>query len=131
MDETAAAAGVEVYQSVFSTWLSVGALFALVFLCLGVFRFRIIGQLVCVLVATIALWIGLWYGVHMGYGAWQALPNPGADAYADGAKLVGSLMFGWMPAGIVCLAVWGLLALLKRLVKGKADSTPESMYAPN
>ena len=126
MDDSA---GVEVLRSVFFAWLSLGALLALVFLCLGVFRFRIIGQLVCALAATVSLWFGLWYGVHMGYGAWQALPNPGADAYADGANLVGSLMFGWMPAGFVCLVLWGLLALVKRLVKGEPDSTPDATPA--
>jgi hypothetical protein len=57
----------------------------------------------------------------MGYGAWQSVPNAGEDAYADGAKLVGSFMFGWIPAGIVSLISWGLLALMKRLLKGKPD----------
>ena len=126
MDETA---GVDVYREVFFTWLSLGALVALGLLCLGVFRFRLLGQLICALGATLSLWFGLWYGVHMGYGAWQALPNPGADAYADGANLVGSLMFGWMPAGFVCLVLWGLLALVKRLVKGEPDSTPDEAPA--
>jgi hypothetical protein len=122
MDESA---GVEVYQSTFSFWISLGGLLSLAFICLGVFRFRILGQLVCVFAATIALWFGLWYGVHMGYGAWQNFPNAGEDAYADGAQLIGSLMFGWIPAGLLCLALWGVLALVKRLAKGKPDSAPD------
>ena len=89
MDDSA---GVEVFRSVFFTWLSLGALLALVFLCLGVFRFRIIGQLFCALAATVFLWFGLWYGTHMGYYAWQTLPNHGSDAYADGAALTGTFM---------------------------------------
>jgi hypothetical protein len=78
-------------------------------------RFQVIGQIVCLLLATIALWMGLSCGVHMGYGAWQGLPDPGDKAYADGAKLTGAFMFGWMPAGIVCSAVWGFLLLGKKL----------------
>jgi len=126
MDDSA---GVEVFRSVFFTWLSLGALLALVFLCLGVFRFRIIGQLFCALAATVFLWFGLWYGTHMGYYAWQTLPNHGSDAYADGAALTGTFMFGWMPAGYVCVVLWGLLALVKGRVKGEPDSTPDEAPA--
>jgi len=107
--------GVEVFRKVLYIHLAVGALVALLSLCLGVFRFRVAGQLVCLLLASIALWVGLWYGVHQGYGAWQGLPNPGEKAYADGAALTGSFMFGWMPAVIVCSVVWGLLLLSKKL----------------
>ena len=107
--------GVEVYREVLYSYLAVGVLVALLSLCLGVFRFRVIGQIVCLLLATIALWMGLSLGVHMGYGAWQGLPDPGDKAYADGAKLTGAFMFGWMPAGVVCFAVWGLLLLGKKL----------------
>jgi len=107
--------GVEVYREVLYTYLAVGALVALLSLCLGAFRFRVIGKIVCLLLATIALWMGLFLGVHMGYGAWQGLPDPGDKAFADGAKLTGALMFGWMPAGIVCVVVWGLLLLGKKL----------------
>lgn len=113
--------GVEVYREVLYTHLALGALVALLSLCLGVFRFRVAGQVVCLLLATIALWVGLWYGVHMGYGAWQGLPDPGEKAYADGAKLTGSFMFGWLPAGIVCSAVWGLLLLGKKLFGRKPE----------
>jgi len=106
--------GVDVFREVLYAYLAAGALVALLSLCLGVFRFRVIGQLVCLLLATIALWMGLSFGVHMGYGAWQGLPDPGDQAYADGANLTGAFMFGWMPAGIVCSAVWGLLLLGKK-----------------
>jgi hypothetical protein len=106
--------GVDVFREVLYAYLAAGALVALLSLCLGVFRFRVIGQIVCLLLATIALWMGLSFGVHMGYGAWQGLPDPGDQAYADGANLTGAFMFGWMPAGIVCSAVWGLLLLGKK-----------------
>ena len=107
--------GVEVYREVLYTYLAVGAFVAFLLICLGIFRFRVIGKIVCILLATIALWMGLFLGVHMGYGAWQGLPDPGEKAYADGAKLTGAFMFGWMPAGIVCVVVWGLLLLGKKL----------------
>jgi hypothetical protein len=106
--------GVDVFREVLYAYLAAGALVALLSLCLGVFRFRVIGQIVCLLLATIALWMGLSFGVHLGYGAWQGLPDPGDQAYADGANLTGAFMFGWMPAGIVCSAVWGLLLLGKK-----------------
>ena len=109
-------AGVEVYREMLFGYLALGGLVALLALCVGVFRFKIVGQIVCLLPATIALWIGLWLGVHMGYGAWQGLPDHGDRAYADGANLTGSFIFGWIPAGIVCSAVWGLLLLGKKLL---------------
>jgi len=113
--------GVEVYREVLYTHLAVGALFALLSLCLGVFRFRMMGQVVCLLLATLALWAGLAFGVHMAYGAWQSLPNAGDKAYADGANLTGAFMFGWMPAGVVSSAVWGLLLLGKKLFGREPD----------
>lgn len=121
--------GVEVYQSTFTFWFSLGGLISLALLCLGVLRFRIIGQIVCVFAAILALWWGIWFGVHMGYGAWQSSPNPGDDAYADGAKLVGSFMLGWIPASFVCLVMWGLMTLVKKLIKGKPDSASETPAA--
>jgi len=114
-------AGVELYRAEFYKYLALGGLVALLALCLGVFRFRLVGQFVFLLIATIALWIGLWYGVHMGYGAWQSLPDPGEKAFADGAKLTGSFIAGWIPAGIVCSAVCGLLLLGKKLFGRKLE----------
>ena len=114
-------AGVEVYREVLFGCLALGGLVALLALCVGVFRFKIVGQVLFFLLASIALWIGLWLGVHMGYGAWQNLPDPGDKAYADGAALTGSFMFGWMPAGIVCSAVWGLLLLGKKFFGRKPE----------
>ena len=113
--------GVEVFREVLYSHLAVGALVALLSLCLGVFRFRVIGQIVCLLLATIALWMGLWLGVHMGYGEWQGSDGAGDMAYADGAKLTGSFLFGWFPAGIVSAAVWGLLLLGKKLFGRKPE----------
>ena len=113
--------GVEVFREVLFSSLAVGGLIALLALCIGVFRFRIVGQIIFLLIAAIALWIALWYGVHMGYGAWQNSPGAGDKAYADGAKLTGSFLFGWMPAGIVCFAVWGLLLLGKLLFRRRSE----------
>ena len=109
--------GYEVFEKVFYSYLAVGGLVALVALWNGVFRFRIVGQIILLLIAAIALWMGLAFGVHMGYGAWQNSPNPGDKAFADGANLTGAFMFGWMPAGAVCFAAWGLLHLVKLLFR--------------
>jgi mannose/fructose/N-acetylgalactosamine-specific phosphotransferase system component IID len=115
--------GVDVFWEVFYPYFAVGTLGALLSLCLGVFRFRVLGQIVFLLLATIALWMGLAFGVHMGYGAWQGLPDPGAKAYADGANLTGAFMFGWIPAGVVCFAVLLLLLLGKKLF-GRGPELP-------
>ena len=107
--------GVEVFWGVLFSYLVVGSLVALLALCVAVFRFKIVGQIIFLLLASITLWTGLWLGVYMGYGAWQNLPENGEKAYADGAALTGSIMFGWIPAGIACTALWGLLLLGKKL----------------
>ena len=115
-------AGVEVYREVLFGYLALGGLVALLALCVGVFRFKIVGQIIFLLIASIALWIGLWLGAHMGYGAWQNLPDHGDKAYADGAALTGSFMFGWIPAGIACTALWGLLLLAKKFFGREPES---------
>ena len=116
-------AGVEVYREVLFSYLALGGLVALLALCVGVFRFKIVGQIIFLLIATIALWMGLFYGVHEGYGAWQSSPNHGDKAYADGANLTGAFMFGWMPAGVVCFAVWGLLLIGKKRFKRRSEQS--------
>ena len=63
----------------------------------------------CLLLASFAtLWLALIAGVCFGYDAWQTMPNPPDEAFADGAKLVGSVLFGWLPAGFGTLSVFVL-----------------------
>lgn len=58
------------------------------------------------LLGTLVVWFSLAAGVHYGYGAWQGIENPPDEAFVDGAELVGSVMFGWLPAGMLCLLVF-------------------------
>ncbi|MCB9872143.1 MAG: hypothetical protein H6837_19970 [Planctomycetes bacterium] len=66
------------------------------------------------LVAVVAVWFSLAAGMHYGYGAWQGINNPPDEAFADGANLVGSILFGWMPAGVFCAGVFVLTRVLRR-----------------
>jgi hypothetical protein len=127
-------AGVELYQAELAKYLSVGGVVALLALCFGVFGVssglegveagdvvsaqrrkgvRVAVQFLAFIVATLALWAGLFMGVHMGFGEWQGSPGAGDKAYADGAQLTGSLMFGWMPAVLVAALAWLLLTASK------------------
>ncbi len=116
-------AGVERYHAELVKYLSIGGLIAMAALCLAVFgvsteRRRgvwVASQAGAVLVASLALWAALVVGVHMGYGEWQASPGAGDQAYADGAKLTGAFLFGWMPAGFLASLGWSLLTVARRV----------------
>lgn len=116
--------GVEVFNRVLYTYLAVGALAALGLIAFGVLRFRGLGQALACLLATLALWAGLFLGVHMGYGAWQRVPDAGTDAFADGADLTGAFMLGWLPAAVTCLAMLAVLHLAKRTLRGAPGPRP-------
>lgn len=66
------------------------------------------------LFAVIAVWFSLAAGMHFGYGAWQGIDNPPEEAFADGADLTGSILFGWMPSGIFCALVFVLTRVVWR-----------------
>ena len=121
-----ASSGVEVFDRVLYTYVAVSAVGALGLLSLGVLRFRAAGQALALLLATLALWSGLYLGVHMGYGAWQRLPDAGSDAFADGADLTGAFMFGWLPAAVLCSAMLALLHLAKRFLREGPSPTGAS-----
>jgi len=114
-------AGVELYHAELFKYIGLGVVAALLVLSLGVFLFSfqtrrrlwITAQLVSVLLAAIALWFGLIVGVGAGFDAWQRAPGAGDKAYADGAQLTGSFLFGWIPAGIGATSMWSLLSLGK------------------
>ena len=114
--------GSDLYLHTLLLYLSIGSAVALVTLSLGVFRFRILGQLLCLFVAVIALWASLVFGVGAAFDAWQGMPDPPNEAYADGAQLTGSVMFGWILAGVPCTGLWVLLTVFKKIVK--PDSGP-------
>lgn len=116
-------AGIELYHAELMKYLSLGGLVALAALCLAVFgvatdRRRgvwVASQIGAVLAAGLALWAALVVGVHMGYGKWQAFPGAGDQAYADGAKLMGAILFGWMPSGFLAVVGWCSLTVAKKV----------------
>lgn len=124
-------AGVELYHAELVKYLSLGGLIALAVLCMAVFgvsaerrrSVRVASQIGSVLVAALALWAALVVGVRMGYGEWQSSPGAGDQAYADGAKLTGALLFGWMPAGFFAALGWCVLIVAKRLSGWNSRST--------
>lgn len=124
-------AGVELYHAELVKYLSLGGLIALAVLCMAVFgvsaerrrSVRVASQIGSVLVAALALWAALVVGVRMGYGEWQSSPGAGDQAYADGAKLTGALLFGWMPAGFFAALGWCLLTVAKRVSGWMSRST--------
>ena len=106
--------GADLYRSVFLTYLSAGVAVALAILSLGVFRFRAIGQIFCLLVAFLAVWASLIFGVGAAFDAWQGMVNPPDEAFADGAQLTGSVMFGWMASAPACALAWLILTGVKQ-----------------
>ncbi len=125
--------GVELYHAELVRYLSLGGLIALSALSAAVFgvsseRRRgawLAFQIGAVLLATLALWTGLVVGVHMGYGEWQSAPDAGDQAYADGAKLIGSVLFGWMPAGLLAALGWLFLTVARRVSGRLSRSSPQ------
>ena len=129
--------GVELYHAELVTHLSLGGVIALAALCIAVFgvsseRRRgvwLASQFGAVLIAALALWAALVVGVHVGYGEWQSAPNAGDQAFADGAKLTGSFLFGWIPSGFLAVLGWCCLTVAKkvagRLLRSAADSPRE------
>ena len=114
-------AGVELFHAELAKYLSLGGVIALVTLCVAVFGVSsqrrkgvwVAAQILAFLIATLALWAGLFMGVHIGYGEWQGSPGHGDKAYADGAQLTGSFMFGWFPGGFLAAVLWCLLTVGK------------------
>ena len=57
-----------------------------------------VGQVLLLLLAALVVWFSLILAVGWGYDAWQSMPDPPDEAFADGAKLTGSVLFGWLPS---------------------------------
>ena len=106
----AVAAPMTIFQEILLAWLCGGVVVAVALVVIAVRRFRWLGQVSSLLTATVVLWFSLAAGVSHGYGAWQTSPNPPDEAFADGAALTGSVMFGWLPAGLFCVVCWAAVA---------------------
>ncbi|MDG1873911.1 MAG: hypothetical protein P8J27_08365 [Mariniblastus sp.] len=59
-------------------------------------------------IGILAVWSAVFIGSDMGYRAWQSMPDPPREAFSD-ASVVGALVFGWLPGGMFCLTVFGLV----------------------
>ena len=53
----------------------------------------------------------------MGYGAWQTMPNPRDEAFADGAKLTAALFGGWIPGIFLFFAMYVTVVAMKMIQK--------------
>ncbi|MCA9269638.1 MAG: hypothetical protein KDA41_14250 [Planctomycetales bacterium] len=66
------------------------------------------------LVGVLTFWATLFFAADRGYRAWQSMPNPPGEAFSD-ASVVGALVAGWLPGGLFCLVVFGLVRGYQRL----------------
>ncbi len=94
------------FHTVFFTCLGISMLLMLALVLLVTWRFRFWVQCIAFLIGTLIVWFGLVLGTHYGYGAWQSMPDAPDRAFVDGAQLTGSVLFGWMPAGLATFAWW-------------------------
>ena len=97
---------------------------ALPVILIATWRFPFRVQCIAVLFGIAVLWAGIFLGTHFGYGAWQTMPDPPEEAFADGAQLTGSLLLGWLPAGMIACAWWGGLSLIGPVMRRRRGSQP-------
>ena len=83
----------------------------------GVYAARIrrwIGRLALLLAGVLALWASFVFGVSEGFRALQSMPDPPADAFADGGPMLGALFLGWFPATLAVGLAYLASALFRR-----------------
>ena len=66
-------------------------------------------------VGVLAFWSAVFIGSDLGYRAWQSMPDPPEEAFSD-ASAAGALVFGWLPGGMFCLAVFALVRGIRWLL---------------
>ena len=91
------------------------ALVALVITIWGAFRTGWLARLATLLAGVGALWFGLLRGTGAYFAAWQAEPDPPAEAFSDGGSNVFVLLFGWLPALALLGGLRIVIALARRL----------------
>ena len=83
-----------------------------------------VGQVLLLLLAVLVVWFSLILAVGWGYDAWQSMPDPPDEAFADGATLTGSVLFGWLPSGFGCLLVWAIGHAVRH-TRARRQSAPQ------
>jgi hypothetical protein len=70
------------------------------------------GRLTLAVTGVSIMWFALFLGVATHFDAWQGMPDPPPEAFADGAQLTACMLIGWFPGallyGFALAAAWGL-----------------------
>lgn len=69
------------------------------------------------LIGVLSFWASLFFGSDYGYRTWQSTPDPPPEAFSD-ASVLGALIAGWVPGGLSCLTVFGVVRGFRRLDRG-------------
>jgi hypothetical protein len=78
-------------------------------------------------IGVIAFWVAIFFGADMGFRAWQSMPDPPPEAFSD-ASVVGMLVAGWVPGGMFCLTIFGLVRGLPWLLnRSNRDVEPSKL----
>ena len=99
----------------FALGLTPLALAALAITVWGAFRTSWLARLATLLAGAGALWLGLLRGTGAYFTAWQAEPDPPAEAFSDGGSNVFVLLFGWLPALALLGGLRIVIALARRV----------------
>lgn len=70
------------------------------------------GTLLCF--GILSFWAALFFACDQGYRAWQSIPDPPDEAFSD-ASVMGAMVLGWIPGGMYCLVIFGLVRGFRRL----------------
>jgi hypothetical protein len=97
------------YNQELLTYLLSGLIIGVGLVVWGAFHKKWMVRLLAFVVGILVIWYGLVMGVVNGFSAWQQSPDPPPEAFKDGGPMVGMLVFGWIPAGFVCLFAYGLV----------------------
>ena len=76
--------------------------------------------------SILMLWAGLFLGMELGYRAWQAMPDPPDEAFADIAP-VGALVFGWVPSGMFCGFVFAIVRIMSLKMRSPVEPNSASL----
>jgi hypothetical protein len=71
---------------------------------------------VLLIAGVLAFWAAVFIGSDLGYRAWQSMPDPPDEAFSD-ASAVGALVLGWLPGGIFCLTIFGLVRVVRWILR--------------